>query len=228
VPKACRVVAVDVGSVRGNFAWAALDLPMQTIAGQGADPEGAVSALLAALGRGLPTALGFEAPLSVPVPAPDPEAWPDLGRARAGEGSRSWSAGAGTGALATGLAEMAWMIGRLHAALGEVRVTTSASAWTAGSADLFIWEAFVSGPGKPPPKCCRAARGGCRRRSPDFRRAVPAAAIARVRCRLRSARGPQPGLGRCPPRGPSDRRPGSQCSPVGLRDAPGCVEVLQL
>jgi hypothetical protein len=151
VPKACRVLAVDVGSVRGKFAWAALDLPNETYADAGDHPESAVKSLVAALGTGLPTALGFEAPLSIPVPQPGPQAWADLGRARAGEGSRSWSAGAGTGALATGLAEMAWIIGRLHTVLGQISVTTSATAWLAGRADLFIWEAFVSGPGKPPP-----------------------------------------------------------------------------
>jgi len=60
-----------------------------------------------------------------------------LGQARQGETvdgrSRPWSAGAGSGALATGLVQMAWVL--------EL----------AGEADLFVWEAFVSGTGKPVP-----------------------------------------------------------------------------
>lgn len=63
-----RVVAVDVGSVNSNYAWAGLDLPRRRPVGEGGrHPEGTALAILEALADGTPVALGFEAPLMVPV-----------------------------------------------------------------------------------------------------------------------------------------------------------------
>lgn len=151
-----RVVAVDVGSVRTNFAWAGLDLPGRHPVGEGGThPEGAALAVLEAIDAGRPVALGFEAPLMVPVSPVSPvEGWRTLGQARQGETvdgrSRPWSAGAGSGALATGLVQMAWILERVGGkrALG---CTTRPDRWLAGDAELFVWEAFVSGAGKPVP-----------------------------------------------------------------------------
>src|SRR4051794_37973585 len=104
----CTVVAVDVGSVRGNFAWAATTLsagtPHATTGGRA--PIEMLSVVSAATEIGQPVAVGWEAPMMLPVP--DIDSWPELGRGRVREGSRSWSAGAGTGALATGLVQAAW------------------------------------------------------------------------------------------------------------------------
>lgn len=153
----CRVVAVDVGSVRKNFAWAALDLPARTpVGGGGIHPGGAAMAVLQAVEGGVPVALGFEAPLMVPVsPVGGPDDWVTLGQARHGEfvdgHSRPWSAAAGSGALATGLVQLAWVLERVAADLPGLRCTTSAERWVAGEADLLVWEAFVSGHGKPAP-----------------------------------------------------------------------------
>ena len=82
-----RVVAVDVGSVRSNFAWGALDLPGRRPVGEGGShPEGAALAVLEALDAGVPVALGFEAPLMVPVSPVGPvDGWRTLGQARQGE-----------------------------------------------------------------------------------------------------------------------------------------------
>lgn len=152
-----RVVAVDVGSVRSNFAWAGLDLPGRRPVGEGGrHPEGAAVAALDALGSGVPVALGFEAPLMVPVSPVGPvDGWMTLGRARQGETvdghSRPWSAGAGSGALATGLVQMAWVLERIGSGSPALRCTTRPELWLAGDADLFVWEAFVSGTGKPVP-----------------------------------------------------------------------------
>ncbi|GGO85397.1 hypothetical protein GCM10011584_05270 [Nocardioides phosphati] len=152
-----RVVAVDVGSVRSNFAWAGLDLPDRRPVGEGGrHPEGAAVAALDALGSGVPVALGFEAPLMVPVSPVGPvDGWMTLGRARQGETvdghSRPWSAGAGSGALATGLVQMAWVLERIGSGIPALRCTTRPELWLAGDADLFVWEAFVSGTGKPVP-----------------------------------------------------------------------------
>lgn len=152
-----RVVAVDVGSVRTNFAWAGIDLPGRRPVGEGGShPEGAARAVLEALDSGVPVALGFEAPLMVPVsPVGPDDGWRTLGRARQGETvdgrSRPWSAGAGSGALATGLVQLAWVLERVGSGLPGLRCTTQPELWLGGEAELFVWEAFVSGTGKPVP-----------------------------------------------------------------------------
>jgi hypothetical protein len=55
----------------------------------------------------------LEVPMSVPVPDGQPDAWRTLGKARHAEGNRPWPAGAGAAALATGLAQGAWMLRQL-------------------------------------------------------------------------------------------------------------------
>lgn len=151
------VVAVDVGSVRKNFAWAGMDLPGRRPVGEGGrHPEGAALAVLEALDDSVPVALGFEAPLMVPVSPVGPvDGWMTLGQARQGETvdgrSRPWSAGAGSGALATGLAQLAWVLERIGSGFPGLRCTTRPESWLRGDAELFIWEAFVSGTGKPVP-----------------------------------------------------------------------------
>src|SRR3546814_20883978 len=102
-----RVVAVDVGSVRSNFAWAGLDLPGRRPVGEGGrNPEGSAVAVLDALGSGVPVALGFEAPLMVPVSPVGLDGGMTLGRARqggTGDGhSRPGSAGARSAARRVG------------------------------------------------------------------------------------------------------------------------------
>lgn len=152
-----RVVAIDVGSVRNNFAWAGLDLPgRRPIGGGGRDPEGAASAVLEGLAAGRPVALGMEAPLMVPVsPTAPAGSWSSLGQARCGETidghSRPWSAGAGGAVLATGLVQLAWILERIVSAMPGLSCTTRPEAWGRGAAMLFVWEAFVSGDGKPVP-----------------------------------------------------------------------------
>ncbi len=152
-----RVVAVDVGSVKSNFAWAGLDLPHRQPVGEGGrHPEGAALAVLEALDNQVPVALGFEAPLMVPVSPVGPvNGWMTLGQARKGETvdgrSRPWSASAGSGALATGLAQLAWVLERIGSGSPGLRCTTRPEPWLEGEAELFVWEAFVSGTGKPVP-----------------------------------------------------------------------------
>ncbi len=92
----------------------------------------------------------------VPVSPVGPlNGWTTLGRARQGETadgrSRPWSAGAGTGALATGLVQLAWVLERVASGSPGLRCTTRPEPWLAGDAALFLWEAFVSGTGKPVP-----------------------------------------------------------------------------
>ncbi|WP_225096258.1 hypothetical protein [Streptomyces sp. CoH27] len=147
-----RVVGVDIGSVKqSNFAWAAVDSPERPVVSCGNDPEGAVQALVRSLNEDGRAVLAVEAPMAIPVPAPHGDEWQWLGRARTGEGNRAWSAGAGAGALATGIAQTAWMLSRLHALAPQTAVTTQPERFTAGQAYLLLTEAFVSATGKPVP-----------------------------------------------------------------------------
>jgi hypothetical protein len=121
-----RVVAVDIGSVgpSSKFAWAAFDAPGRQVMAAGTDPQTAVSALAPGLLSGARAALLLEAPMPVPVPDGQPDAWRTLGKARNGEGNRPWSAGVGAAALATGLAQGAWMLRQLAVRVPGLAVTT--------------------------------------------------------------------------------------------------------
>jgi hypothetical protein len=146
------VVAVDIGSVRppSKFAWAAFDAAGREV-DSGATPESAVSALVPSLLAGAQTALLLEAPMSVPVPGSQPDAWHGLGKARRGERNRPWSAGAGAGALATGLAQGAWMLRQLAVTVPALTATTQPRSWRNGGAQLLLAEAFITASGKPEP-----------------------------------------------------------------------------
>jgi hypothetical protein len=149
-----RVVGVDVGSVpRGRFAWAAVDTPARTLVAQGADPESAVRALAEGLKADGRAALVLEAPMAVPVPATDrDDEWRQLGRARAGDGDRAWSATPGACALTTGVAQAAWLLGRLANTVPGVSATARPDRWTRPDGPrLLLAEAMVTGDGKPVP-----------------------------------------------------------------------------
>jgi hypothetical protein len=141
------------GSVRppSKFAWAAFDAPGRELIKAGDDPETAVSVLASGLLAGAHAALLLEAPMAVPVPASKPAGWHGLGKARAGEGNRPWSAGAGTGALATGLAQGAWMLRQLAETVPGLTATTQPGSWRRGGAQLLLAEAFITAAGKPGP-----------------------------------------------------------------------------
>lgn len=149
-----RVVAVDIGSVGppSKFAWAAFEPPSRQAVISGSDPQSAVSAVVAGLAWGGQAAFLLESPLSVPVPSGQADGWLLLGKARAGEGNRPWSAGAGAGVLATGLAQGAWMLGQLAAAVPGLSATTQPDRWQPGVVPLLLAEAFVSSSGKPAPR----------------------------------------------------------------------------
>jgi hypothetical protein len=100
---------------------------------------------------GAQAALLLEAPMSVPVPGGQLDAWRGLGKARRGERNRPWSAGAGAGALATGLAQGAWMLRQPAVTVPELAVMTQAETWRRGDAQLLLAEAFITASGKPEP-----------------------------------------------------------------------------
>ena len=67
-----------------------------------------------------------------------------LGTARTGEGNRSWSAGAGAGALATGLVQVAWILGELRTRVPSVTPYLNWSEFAGARRGVFFWEAFVT------------------------------------------------------------------------------------
>lgn len=144
MPTVDVIAAADIGSVEQNrFGWAIKDVE------NGATSTGKcitdfVNALVNLSKDHKAIALGFECPLFVPV-REDPV---ELTKAREGEGNRPWSAGAGATVLATGLAEIAWILRQLRSGVKpEPRLTFQWNDFVT-SGGLFLWEAFVSGAAK--------------------------------------------------------------------------------
>ena len=96
---------------------------------------------------GASVALGFEAPLFIPVPQDASR----LSRGRTGEGNRSFAAPPGLSVTTLGLHQAAWLLDRIRTLLGSdnsmVRFTQDPRAWppVVDARVLFCWEAFVSG-----------------------------------------------------------------------------------
>ena len=142
-----QVFCADVGSIaRDNFAWA------RRIPSSG-DEElhrpGSIESLAASvvdiLRRGEPVALGFEAPMFLPVPV-NPE---QLGKARPYDApSPSWSSNVGASALATGMVQIPWTLRFIHDRLSDLRVHVQWPPFAEHRDGLLLWEAFVSGPAK--------------------------------------------------------------------------------
>ena len=53
--------------------------------------------------------------------------------------------------MATGLMQMAWVLERVGSELPGMACTTRPEVWLSGESGLLVWEAFVSGTGKPVP-----------------------------------------------------------------------------
>jgi len=141
------VWVADIGSVKRNrFGWCRLVRRKSGFDyGVGTNIEEFAQGIANDLNDGIRVALGFECPLFVPVAAVPAS----LTDARCGEGSRAWSAGAGTGALATGLVQCVWVFETVFkSAKVSIQPTLHWQQFTSGKANLFIWEAFVSGEAK--------------------------------------------------------------------------------
>lgn len=135
------VWATDIGSVRQDrFGWCRITSQSQSVTGK--DISAFVEGVVNDLSNGKKVALGFECPLFVPV-ANDPQ---NLTRARQGEANRAWSASAGSGSLVTGLTICAWVFEKIYqSAQISIQPTVEWASFISTEANLFIWEAFVSG-----------------------------------------------------------------------------------
>ena len=137
------VFCADVGSIKQNkFGWAA-SYP------DGTNPSGSsieefAKRISEQIQASKKVAIGFECPLFVPVRT-DPVS---VNSARNGEGNRSWSAGAGTGALATGLVEVLWVMNAVSRILGKSPKASFSWLDFMRTNSVFLWEAFVTSEAK--------------------------------------------------------------------------------
>lgn len=141
------IYACDVGSTRTNpskFAWSRVEPKINfEVVGS---PN--ICALAAEIGkdleRGYSVALGFEAPLFLPVP----ESADNLSRGRQGEGNRSFAAPPGAAVTTLGAHQAAWLLRRLFLSCGsQCAFTLDPRAWPPFPSQpvLLCWEAFVAG-----------------------------------------------------------------------------------
>jgi hypothetical protein len=143
------VYVADAGSVsKENFHW----VSSRNITESSLDPRRLAEAVAQDLSSGTRVALGYESPLFVPV-NPDPNS---LGCARDGEcqeatGNRPFTAGAGAAVLATGIQSLAWVLREIKRLAPNVIASTRWDDFFAGTCQLFVWEAFVSGSEKAYP-----------------------------------------------------------------------------
>jgi len=142
-PPELVVYCADIGSVpKHRFGWARAESDEAAIERHrsGTEIVDLVEAVAEDLAAGRAVALGFECPLYLPVP----EQPLRLGAARPGEGNRSWSAGAGAGALATGLAQVAWILDELRRRAPDTDTHLEWNEFARAGRGLFLWEAFVT------------------------------------------------------------------------------------
>ena len=139
-----NVGVIDIGSPqKKNIGWA--------IVGDngcccGTDLDKCVEKLAAELREG-PLALGFEAPMFVPMRKKAEE----LTKARRGERTRAFSASPGATVLVTARVVVPYVLGGLREAVPGATATMDWLQWQrqeAGCAKLLLFEAFVSGRGK--------------------------------------------------------------------------------
>lgn len=142
-----QVFCADVGSIaRNSFAWARR---IPGSAGEELHRPESIEALAASVVDALrddkPVALGFEAPLFIPVPEnPD-----RLGKARPCDApSPSWSSSVGASVLATAMAQIPWTLRFIHDQAPDLRLHLQWAPFAESQKGLLLWEAFVSGTAK--------------------------------------------------------------------------------
>ncbi len=142
------IYACDIGSTRptpSRFGWARVtpDKPNEVIGSS--DIDKLVECLKRDLGDGRSIALGFEAPLFIPVP----ELASDLSKGRDGDGNRSFAAPAGLTVAMLAVHQAAWILREIRRPTSQPNITftTDWRSWPPGGTSpiLFCWEAFVVG-----------------------------------------------------------------------------------
>jgi hypothetical protein len=134
--------ACDIGSIKaGSFAWARNCSPDETPTAS-VDIDDLIVSIVRDANAGMTIAIGFEAPLFMPVP----DVSSDLNSGRNNESSRSMFAPAGAAVTTIAIHETAWILKRLHGFVGtRLTLTTDwRTNWRSRAAHLFMWEAFVS------------------------------------------------------------------------------------
>jgi hypothetical protein len=132
------VACLDVGSPQsGNVGWALLHGGTTTHGQQ--LPEFA-NRLVSHLKEGHSMALGFECPLYIPK-RDDPMT---MTKARLGERGVNWCGGPGGSVLATGLAQVNWVLRQLAHGVSGLTCSTRWKDFRDRSVRLFIWEAFIT------------------------------------------------------------------------------------
>lgn len=132
------IACIDVGSPKkGNVGWAVLQADSQLT---GCDLSELIDVLGVHMRSELPIAVGFECPLYLPK-RDDPLSMTDC---RRGETGLNWCGGPGASVLATGLAQVNWVLTKLAAAKHDAAGTTRWSEFSGGRCRLFFWEAFIT------------------------------------------------------------------------------------
>ena len=145
------IAVLDVGSP-AKLGWCRVlkagNQALQANAGVGDGRllEGLVQVIGEDLLANRSVALGFEAPLFVPLPV----AADHLGKGRVGEGNRPWSAASGAAVMAYAAQQVVWVLTALSHRTREhqLRVGFDPVAWRRGHLNLLLWEAFLSGAAK--------------------------------------------------------------------------------
>jgi hypothetical protein len=145
------IYAVDIGSTRLSrnstraFAWACVGkVPLEQGVRCSSDIDRLAKEIEQDLREGYSVALGFEAPLFIPVPMESER----LSRGRDGDGDRAWAAPAGASVATLGLHQSAWLLRHLAKTCSRTAcLLLDYSQWPpqGDSPVLFLWEAFVSG-----------------------------------------------------------------------------------
>ncbi|MCG9915540.1 MAG: hypothetical protein MH112_04155 [Phenylobacterium sp.] len=143
--RACGEIAigvVDVGSPKsGKLGWAVLGADGSTTLGKDLD---LFVATMADLGQHVPLAVGFEAPLFIPM---RDNAMRIL-TARKGELSRAWSAGAGATVTTAALGVVSYTLAGLRRRLPDAHAVLDHLTPPTRPGDALFFEAFVTSAGK--------------------------------------------------------------------------------
>src|SRR6516225_2802407 len=135
-----NIAVVDIGKPGANFGRAMVG---DTTA-EGNDIDVCVQTLAAALRNG-PLALGFEAPMFVPI-RKDPNRLTAARKGDSGKGmpSRPFSASAGATVLVTGLVVVSYILDTLRPLVPEATATLDWKSPLVGPGWLLLFEAFVT------------------------------------------------------------------------------------